>query len=203
MKWRCNQGDPSGVKSSFSLCSRNISRNSFSAQLRASCQPARCPKPPLGGNAFLGGWLVLSFTDFLAVAEVSLWVGKIGSCTNNFRVQFLMNWSVFLGSYGSLYSDCNLLILQKRQKPESFLSSPSTPFLQILSEGQKLSPISWWRSFSAFLEQGTVRWPKSPKGSANRENRQSSSSSLVWWGAPGTQLTLGLQNFGWNLGLVS
>lgn len=86
MKWRCNQGDPSGVKSSFSLCSRNVSRNSFSAQLRASCQPARCPKPPLGGNAFLGGWLVLSFTDFLAVAEVSLWVGKIGSCTNNFSV---------------------------------------------------------------------------------------------------------------------
>lgn len=202
MKWRCNQGDPSGVKSSFSLCSRNISRNSFSAQLRASCQPARCPKPPLGGNAFLGGWLVLSFTDFLAVAEVSLWVGKIGSCTNNFSV-VPDELKCFPRKLWFPLLRLQFTHFAKRQKPESFLSSPSTPFLQILSEGQKLSPISWWRSFSAFLEQGTVRWPKSPKGSTNRENRQSSSSSLVWWGAPGTQLTLGLQNFGWNLGLVS
>lgn len=194
MKWRHNQGDPSAMKSSFPLCSRNISRTSFSTQLWASCQPAECPNPCLGGMCFWEvGWFCLSQT-FLAVAEVSLWVEKLGSCTdssNNFRVKFLMYWSVFLGSYGPLHPDCNLLIFQKRQKPEPFLSSPSMPYPQILSEGQ-LSPILWWRSFITLITRNCDVTQKPQR--KHRENKQCSSKSLVYWGAPGTQLTLWMKS---------
>lgn len=126
-EWRCNHGDRSGIKPSFPLCSRNISRNSFSAQLRASFQPAQLLKPCLGEAAVIWGvegCLVLSFTDFFFfwLYLMCLCVVKLDSCRQSsidFSLWFPMYENTVQGSYGPLYPDCNLLIFQKGQKPRT------------------------------------------------------------------------------------
>lgn len=65
------------MKSSFSLSRRNISRNSFPAQLQASFQLALVPKSPFGGECILGSFFGFVWHRFLGF-NVSLRVGKVG-----------------------------------------------------------------------------------------------------------------------------